>query len=46
LPLMRELLETLQELDAVVKRRGFAEDRVVPSARNQTEQYQKQEAKT
>jgi 2-dehydro-3-deoxyphosphooctonate aldolase (KDO 8-P synthase) len=46
LPLMRELLETLQELDAVVKRRGFAEDRVLPSARNQTEQYQKQEAKT
>jgi hypothetical protein len=29
-----------------VKRRGFAEDRVVPSTRNQTEQHQKQEAKT
>ena len=46
LPLMRELLETLQELDAAVKRRGFAEDRVVPSTRNQTDQHQKQEAKT
>jgi len=46
LPLMRELLETLQELDAAVKRRGFAEDRVVPSTRNQTHQHQKQEAKT
>ena len=44
LPLMRELLETLQELDAAVKRRGFAEDRVVPSTRNQTDQHQKQEA--
>jgi 2-dehydro-3-deoxyphosphooctonate aldolase (KDO 8-P synthase) len=46
LPLMRELLETLQELDAAVKRRGFAEDRVVHSTRNQTDQHQKQEAKT
>jgi len=46
LPLMRELLETLKELDVAVKRRGFAEDRVVPSTRNQTEQHQKQEAKT
>ena len=44
--LMRELLETLQELDAAVKRRGFAEDRVASSARNQTDQRQKQEAKT
>src|SRR6478752_7652452 len=35
LPLMRELLETLQELDAAVKRRGFAEDRVAPTARTQ-----------
>ena len=46
LPLMRELLETLKELDVAVKRRGFAEDRVVPSTRNQTDQHQKQEAKT
>ena len=32
LDLMRELLETLKELDAVVKRRGFAETRVAPVA--------------
>jgi 2-dehydro-3-deoxyphosphooctonate aldolase (KDO 8-P synthase) len=30
LPLMRELLETLKELDALVKQKGFAEDRVKP----------------
>jgi 2-dehydro-3-deoxyphosphooctonate aldolase (KDO 8-P synthase) len=46
LPLMRELLEALKELDAVVKRRGFAEDRVIPSARNPTDKREKQEAKT
>jgi 2-dehydro-3-deoxyphosphooctonate aldolase (KDO 8-P synthase) len=46
LPLMRELLETLKELDAVVKRRGFAEDRVVQSARNPMDKREKQEAKT
>jgi 2-dehydro-3-deoxyphosphooctonate aldolase (KDO 8-P synthase) len=46
LPLMRELLEALKELDAVVKRRGFAEDRVIPSARNSTDKREKQEAKT
>ena len=46
LPLMRELLETLKELDVAVKRRGFAEDRIVPSTRTQTDQHQKQEAKT
>ena len=28
LPLMRELLETLKEIDALVKQRGFVEDRV------------------
>ncbi len=28
LPLMRELLETLKEIDALVKQRGFIEDRV------------------
>ncbi|MCU0841727.1 MAG: 3-deoxy-8-phosphooctulonate synthase [Thiobacillaceae bacterium] len=28
LPLMRELLETLREIDVLVKQRGFAEDRV------------------
>jgi hypothetical protein len=43
---MRELLETLKELDAVVKRRGFAEDRVVQSARNPMDKREKQEAKT
>src|SRR6476660_8139173 len=42
LPLMRELLETLKELDAAVKRRGFAEDRVVPSARNPMDKREKQ----
>jgi len=46
LPLMRELLETLQELDAAVKRRGFAEDRVAPTARTQQDTREKQEAKT
>jgi 2-dehydro-3-deoxyphosphooctonate aldolase (KDO 8-P synthase) len=46
LPLMRELLEALKELDAVVKRRGFAEDRVAPAGRTQTDRRQKQEAKT
>jgi 2-dehydro-3-deoxyphosphooctonate aldolase (KDO 8-P synthase) len=28
LDLMRELLETLQEIDSLIKRRGFAEDRI------------------
>jgi len=46
LPLMRELLETLQELDAAVKRRGFAEDRVAPTTRTQQDTREKQEAKT
>jgi len=46
LPLMRELLEALKELDAVVKRRGFAEDRVAPPVRAQTDKREKQEAKT
>jgi 2-dehydro-3-deoxyphosphooctonate aldolase (KDO 8-P synthase) len=46
LPLMRELLETLQELDAAVKRRGFAEDRVASTARTQQDRREKQEAKT
>jgi 2-dehydro-3-deoxyphosphooctonate aldolase (KDO 8-P synthase) len=45
LPLMQELLETLKELDAVVKRRGFAEERVAPMRRTQ-HQREKQEAKT
>ena len=43
---MRELLETLKELDALVKRRGFAEDRVAPTARTQQDKREKQEAKT
>ncbi len=29
LPLMRELLETLKEIDALVKQRGFAEDKLM-----------------
>jgi len=37
LNLMRELLETLKELDAVVKRRGFAETRVAARAPGKTE---------
>jgi 2-dehydro-3-deoxyphosphooctonate aldolase (KDO 8-P synthase) len=45
LPLMRELLETLKELDAAVKRRGFAEDRVMPATRT-PDKRAKQEAKT
>jgi 2-dehydro-3-deoxyphosphooctonate aldolase (KDO 8-P synthase) len=45
LPLMRELLEALKELDAVVKRRGFAEDRVAPAGRTQTDKREKQKAK-
>jgi 2-dehydro-3-deoxyphosphooctonate aldolase (KDO 8-P synthase) len=45
LSLMRELLETLQELDAAVKRRGFVEDRVA-AARPQTDRREQQEAKT
>src|SRR3954467_6808843 len=43
---MKALLETLQELDAAVKRRGFAEDRVAPTARTQQDTREKQEAKT
>ncbi|MEW6132351.1 MAG: 3-deoxy-8-phosphooctulonate synthase [Pseudomonadota bacterium] len=31
LPLMKELLETLKEIDALVKRRGFAEDKLMKS---------------
>jgi len=46
LHLMRELLETLKELDAVVKRRGFAERRVAPSAAAARDNRQgRQEAK-
>jgi len=45
LPLMRELLETLKELDAAVKRRGFAEDRVMPATRTPAKRAKK-EAKT
>jgi len=44
LPLMRELLETLQELDAAVKRRGFAEHRIAAPART-PDPRQQQEAK-
>jgi 2-dehydro-3-deoxyphosphooctonate aldolase (KDO 8-P synthase) len=29
LPLMKELLETLKEIDALVKQRGFAENKVM-----------------
>jgi 2-dehydro-3-deoxyphosphooctonate aldolase (KDO 8-P synthase) len=46
LHLMRELLETLKELDALVKRKGFAERRVVPSAAAARDNRQgRQEAK-
>ncbi|MFZ5556839.1 MAG: 3-deoxy-8-phosphooctulonate synthase [Pseudomonadota bacterium] len=36
LPRMRELLETLKELDALVKRRGFAEQGLAPAAGRKT----------
>ena len=36
LPRMRELLETLKELDAVVKQRGFAEQALAPAAGRKT----------
>jgi len=42
LPLMRELLETLKDLDTVVKRRGFAEDRVT-AARTQPDKRGRKE---
>jgi 2-dehydro-3-deoxyphosphooctonate aldolase (KDO 8-P synthase) len=46
LHLMRELLETLKELDALVKRKGFAERRVAPSAAAARDNRQgRQEAK-
>ena len=46
LHLMRELLETLKELDETVKRRGFAEERLAASASpSQQDQRGKQEAK-
>ena len=46
LPLMRELLEALKELDAVVKRHGFAEDRVAPAGRAPLDKRERQEVKT
>jgi 2-dehydro-3-deoxyphosphooctonate aldolase (KDO 8-P synthase) len=46
LPLMRELLETLKELDVLVKQKGFAEDRVKPPAvRPQDNKQGKEEVK-
>jgi 2-dehydro-3-deoxyphosphooctonate aldolase (KDO 8-P synthase) len=46
LPLMRELLETLKELDVLVKQKGFAEDRVKPAAvRPQDNKQGKEEVK-
>jgi len=46
LDLMRELLETLKEIDALVKRRGFAEDRVsaAPPARGSGQGKEKAKA--
>ena len=46
LHLMRELLETLKEMDALVKRRGFAEDRVSapPPARDSGQGKEKAKA--
>jgi 2-dehydro-3-deoxyphosphooctonate aldolase (KDO 8-P synthase) len=44
LHLMRELLETLKEIDALVKQKGFAEDRVKP-VRPQDNKRGKEEAK-
>jgi 2-dehydro-3-deoxyphosphooctonate aldolase (KDO 8-P synthase) len=44
LQLMAELLETLKEMDVLVKRKGFAEDRVT-AARPQETSQAKQEAK-
>jgi 2-dehydro-3-deoxyphosphooctonate aldolase (KDO 8-P synthase) len=46
LHLMRELLETLQEIDGLVKRRGFAEDRVAsPAVRVQGDRHATEKAK-
>jgi 2-dehydro-3-deoxyphosphooctonate aldolase (KDO 8-P synthase) len=46
LQLMRELLETLKEIDTLVKQKGFAEDRVKPPAvRPQDNKRGKEEAK-
>jgi 2-dehydro-3-deoxyphosphooctonate aldolase (KDO 8-P synthase) len=46
LHLMRELLETLRDLDSLVKRKRFAEDRVAPAAVTARDQrHAKQEAK-
>jgi 2-dehydro-3-deoxyphosphooctonate aldolase (KDO 8-P synthase) len=46
LHLMRELLETLQEIDGLVKRRGFAEDRVAsPAVRVQGNRHATEKAK-
>ena len=46
LHLMRELLETLQEIDALVKRKRFAEDRLaVPAITARDNQKGRQEAK-
>jgi 2-dehydro-3-deoxyphosphooctonate aldolase (KDO 8-P synthase) len=46
LQLMRELLETLKEIDVLVKQKGFAEDRVKPLAvRPQDDKRGKEEAK-
>jgi len=46
LHLMRELLETLKEIDALVKRKGFVEDRVAPPGNRRTDNRQgKEEAK-
>jgi 2-dehydro-3-deoxyphosphooctonate aldolase (KDO 8-P synthase) len=46
LQLMRELLETLKEIDTLVKQKGFAEDRVKPpAARPQDNKRGKEEAK-
>jgi 2-dehydro-3-deoxyphosphooctonate aldolase (KDO 8-P synthase) len=46
LNLMRELLETLQEIDGLVKRRGFAEGRVAtPAVRVQGDRHATEKAK-
>ena len=45
LQLMRELLETLKEIDVLVKQKGFAEDRVKPLAVPQDDKRGKEEAK-
>jgi 2-dehydro-3-deoxyphosphooctonate aldolase (KDO 8-P synthase) len=46
LHLMRELLETLQEIDQLVKRKGFAEDRVAaPAVRAQGDRHATEKAK-